>query len=875
MLRFGIASRVGLPYAFNWLALLALLCVVLVNVHRRLALDTADPYKCSALLNQGYWLDTLEDNPKIESFHNWRVPGCLIHEYTAAEMARCFEGEDILFVGDTGTRQVFWATAARINYERKQGGTETHENLHISTEATTLRFMWDPWLNSTALNEELSGFEKRYAAHQDGESSTSIVERKKDSRATMIFVGGGLWHARHLGDDYLTQFKQAVDRVSSAASSAPAPEKLQSPGPEGIDDQIFFAPVFDPLYDRLSPSREPTITPPKLQAMNEYLEEQSTRGLNVPWAYRDMTKNWPELVGESGMHVHARVANKMADVIINFRCNAKAAQKEEFPFDKTCCTAYRGPNWVKILVIVFLIPVLTFKTIKTAGPDTIICKYRGIAITQSPLVRATCSISLATIYCFVTDRTHVFDKSPKEFVTIDFWVMLGVAMIACLFSIRKISCSSASHNPRPSPGSTRTTSFLPREQSDEIKGCMQLYVLVYAYTSASKALDFYEVTQIVIACYIFLSGYGHTMYFLRTEDYSLKRVFSVLLRLNILPIVLAFALNRPYASYVFAPLISFWFLVIFVVLRIGARYNEYWWVLVGKIVLTTLFLTGFVRINGAIELTCAILHGILRIQIEAAEWRNPLITHTYVPLLGMLTTIMHIRIRSVLRKPYGQLGLLSRIFKRYFRIMQVLLVALALVTLPVFWILTRRSPDRSDFDWWVPCFSWLPIVSFIVLRNAIAVLRTRYCASLAWLGRISLELYLLSNHIWLAGDGSGLLKIGFRNGDGDGRLLSERWRDLVVLTPILVWVAWKVHDATKTITASILGTQEPTVPVELGIDGLGNRKDKRDVHQETAPLNTDLDVGQGLIMDIRTFVIRRWRVLVLVAVVWLVNMFNT
>lgn len=174
----------------------------------------------------------------------------------------------------------------------------------------------------------------------------------------------------------------------------------------------------------------------------------------------------------------------------------------------------------------------------------------------------------------------------------------------------------------------------------------------------------------------------------------------------------------------------------------------------------------------------------------------------YVVFVGVFVAAVHIRFRSVLRKPYKQLGDLEYLTKRHFVMLRFLLLVLAILTLPTFLILMQRAKAKDVYEWWVPYTAWLPALSFIILRNATAYLRARYCASFAWLGRISLELYILSQHIWLAGDGRGILRTGSRY--GNGTFLRDRWRDLIILTPILVWMAWKVHDATKVTTGWLL-----------------------------------------------------------------------
>jgi hypothetical protein len=228
---------------------------------------------------------------------------------------------------------------------------------------------------------------------------------------------------------------------------------------------------------------------------------------------------------------------------------------------------------------------------------------------------------------------------------------------------------------------------------------------------------------------------------------------------------------------------------------------------------------------------------------------------------------------SVLKTPDDELPLLDRKLKQYFRGMRAWCVAAALFDLFGFWMV-YRAPDRTVFTTLISYIPWHPILSLVVLSNSIAFLRNRCCPSFAWIGRISLELYLLSNHIWLAGDGRGLLRIGFR--DGDGGLFSDRWRDFVVLTPILFWFAWEVHGATRILVNWILQIQQPAPPVGLGIDGLNDCKDEEGLFDyESEYANTVVEAVRNSIAQTGASLGLRWRLSVVVAIVWLANFVST
>ena len=261
-------------------------------------------------------------------------------------------------------------------------------------------------------------------------------------------------------------------------------------------------------------------------------------------------------------------------------------------------------------------------------------------------------------------------------------------------------------------------------------------------------------------------------------------------------------MDRPYASYHFAPLVSLWFLVVYCTLKPTKWSSNSFRHVCERIVVSALLVTCLVHVPDIFEWCLFALGLPFRAKLDVSAWRYLLGTDTYVVYVGMLTALVHIQIRSLRRTPLARLSGVPRFLRRYFRVIQALTVGLGLIVLPGFWHITRRSPDEADYDWWMPYIAWMPILSFIVLRNSTRCLRSYYCAPLAWMGRMSLELYLLSHHVWLAGDGYGRLSAGF--GGHWGVLRVNLW-DMVILTPILVQIAWSVRSATAVVITWALG----------------------------------------------------------------------
>jgi len=796
-------------------------------------------------MNDGGWTRhpnrEIDHGPPAQS----QPPGCLLYSYNASEIARCNEDGKILFVGDSVVRQVFWASARKIEGERgwvfeQRAKPDTHGDLEFEVDGARLKFLWDPWLNGSALHEELRAFRRQ--RERSGQGKNYAVQTEEEmgaNRSVVMLVGGGLSHARHHDTNAVELFKHSVDSIISTAYGDSSPANIRTApttSDDGVGVEIFFSPVIEPIYDMLSPAREVMITPNKIDAMNRYLGEQSSKmSLNVIWSYTNMTNGQPERYQESGLHVVESVANDMADVFLNLRCNAKAAKREGFPYNRTCCSAYRPMDIVQSAGIIITLLLLIWMVVKNADvrPTSNVfsrCWHLGLgckdgkahpkgcqcllsrntaacarqtrdSFYSSPRAHsrrfstAVFTLFLIACYCLITDRTQVFEKKQKQFSKLEFGSMLGVVVVVCLLNIKAVPPSHHQRNGLCMSANSATTSFLPRVQSDEYKGWMQVFVLVYNYTGGKQELELYELHRIVIALYLFLSGYGHAMYFLQSGDVTLRRITTVLLRINLLAILLSSMMGRPFASYHFAPLVSFWTLVVYFTLNPTPRYNDSLH-LCGRMAVSALLVTSFVHIPRILDWSFLVLSYTLRVDLDVGVWRYYLGIDTYVVYIGMLTALLHIRIRSILRIPLARLTGVPRFIRKYSGTFQALAVGLAFTILPGFWILTRRSPDKADYDWWMPYIAWMPVLSLIVVRNATRSLRSHYCVPFAWLGRMSLELYLLSQHMWMAGDGYGRLTVGIKGGG---------WWDLLVLSLILVEAAWSGRGAAAVITAWVMG----------------------------------------------------------------------
>ncbi|GAA5831621.1 hypothetical protein JCM11251_000772 [Rhodosporidiobolus azoricus] len=681
----------------------ALLALVLsLAVFRFFIQDSGDRFHCRALLNEGRWLD--------DSHTSWQPDGCMLHPYKPKEVGQCLEGRHVVFIGDSTVRQVFYATIKHVD-KNVETVAEKHSDRTITAGGINFSFYWDPFLNGTRGSQLLDG---------------TLGSQTGSGTPAMAVIGSGIWYLRHPDSGGINTWDRRMDALFSSVQPSYPP----------IADEVILLPVENAIESRLSPERAAMVHHDDIQKMNDLLDAKLRElpaaggamapALAIPRSFNKLIDGLEDETND-GLHFSDAISKVQASILLNLRCNDVLPKK--FPFDKTCCFRYPSPNWVQIITLLVLVAWAPAGIYLYTRSDTKPSVFRFFP-EQKYLIPLSI-FGFAVAFLFVADRTNLFLKENKQYDALTFGVLCIITLLAGVATMKPIE---------------KDLGFLNRDQTDEWKGWMQIAILIYHYLGASKISGIYNVMRVLVAAYLFMSGYGHLSFFLKKADFGFNRVANILIRLNLLTVVLSYVMDTDYLSYYFSPLVTIWFGIIWVTLWIGHKHNDKPAFLLTKIVVAAALTALYFEIPGPLDKTFSLINTVFGTTWNATEWRFRQTLDMWIVWFGMLTAYAFILIKDYRltddpRWPAWQ---------RY------TIIASAVTTVGYFvFELTRES--KFVYNAYHPYVAVLPVWAFVVLRNATPALRSTSSKFFIFFGQCSLETFIIQFHLFIAGDTRGII----------------------------------------------------------------------------------------------------------------------
>ncbi|XP_015524446.1 N-acetylneuraminate (7)9-O-acetyltransferase [Neodiprion pinetum] len=672
----------------------------------------------------------------------WQPYGCMMHHYTQTDSRRClrylaFMGHrnHFVFTGDARVQQLYKSFVSQFSVDGKPADSaKLLENADLSFNDVQLKlnvqFLWRPRLDDT-MSED-------FRSWMDGPAPSMVVA---GCAAADILVNNA--SEVKLYTDYSRGLVRLVQPADALAE-------------KGI--RLLWM-MQDPVLKERLPSQLSSIDNTKINVCNKAATEILSHSSAHLWESSKLVGAGVLEQSPDGYLASPLSLRHKVQLLLNTYCN------DHMNFDDgSCCSYPEAATTLQLLTFSVLALCTVMGT--SAWIYRRINQYRSghlysrvmlqevenndeLTECDDPkseqnqeknfysLITSLALLSVILAYFYLCDRTNFFMKENKYYSEFSFWLPLGYILALGLFFTEERE------------GGPRA---LNREQTDELRGLMQAVVLIYHVTGARNVLPIYMHLRLINSAYLFLSGYGHFCYFWQRGDVSLVRFARVLFRLNLLTVSLCLCMNRPYQFYHFVPLVSFWFLVVYVLAWLPPRVHSGSLAEHGPraLLYLALKLLGLMSVITILYMSEVFFEKVF----VTRPWKALFVT-TDDDIREWWSRWRVDRYSVAWGVGFGA-GLL--VLQRLDHVPGMALApVLALVSLAAYSTFTMICHSASECEEVHSYVAFIPIVGYIVLRNASLALRGKHSALLAGLGRISLETLVGQGHVWLAADSHGVL----------------------------------------------------------------------------------------------------------------------
>uniref|UniRef100_A0A4W4H7V6 N-acetylneuraminate (7)9-O-acetyltransferase n=1 Tax=Electrophorus electricus TaxID=8005 RepID=A0A4W4H7V6_ELEEL len=684
--------------------LLSLVAVILLSVFHSISRYYGGRDTCEWLLSSGRFLGE----------NVWQPYGCMLHKYKNTEAKACLQNKKIAFIGDSRIRQLFYSFIKIINPEAREDGNK-HENIPFADRefSVNVDFLWYAEVNNS-MKGQLMSWAERPSAKPD-----------------VIIIGAATWSIKlHSGSsETLLQYKANLTSIAAPL------EKLSE------HNDVYWV-LQDPVNEEVLSENRKMITNEQIDLYNAAAVRALNHKRNAKARVKFLEASRQaamETITQSvdGLHLPESTRNVGAMILMNSMCN-----KLLKPIDGSCCQSVPPLSVLqKLAAGFFLVACVCFLVLHLLGysrhrksrpvPDVESGEEKkpptaAVPFSLQEALQSVCKMGIIMLYFYLCDRANLFMKEQKFYTHSTFFIPLIYIFVLGIF-----------YNEN-----SKETKLLNREQTDEWKGWMQLVILIYHISGASAFIPVYMHVRVLVAAYLFQTGYGHFSFFWLKGDFGLYRVCQVLFRLNFLVVVLCLVMDRPYQFYYFVPLVTFWFVVI---------YDIFW--LFGHGLCKYPNIEHFVLFKGLFEKVFSVwpISKLFELQGSIHEWWFRWKLDRFAVFHGMLFAFLYLVLQKcqVLSEGKGEPLFSIKISN--------CLLFISVVSFITYSIWASGCKNKTQCNEMHPYISVVQILAFVLIRNIPGYGRSLYSSFFAWFGKISLELFICQYHIWLAADTRGIL----------------------------------------------------------------------------------------------------------------------
>lgn len=330
-----------------------------------------------------------------------------------------------------------------------------------------------------------------------------------------------------------------------------------------------------------------------------------------------------------------------------------------------------------------------------------------------------------------------------------FWCLIAGLVVAAVCTMK--------HEP---DSTNRGVQLLSRDQTEEWKGWMQFVFIMYHYY---RNRSIYNEIRVFVSAYVWMTGFGNFLYFDKKQDFSLERMVSMWMRINYFPIMLSLFLGVKLELYYVVPLHTVGFFMTMATCYLAKVLRDKY---PQKL--------DHEKANMAALGICLLVH-VLFFETSAKgllTWFSPEYsfrfgTDKYSAWIGMVCGFLWGRFKTYMQWCYGvddsngdssaasevssgdseaDTKKLQNPKKQQAMYIQR---ASGFALILGWYFMFGSETNKVVYNPRHPFVFWMPIAGFLLLRNSSKRLTEMHSTVLEFLGRITLETYVLQFHVFM------------------------------------------------------------------------------------------------------------------------------
>jgi len=384
-----------------------------------------------------------------------------------------------------------------------------------------------------------------------------------------------------------------------------------------------------------------------------------------------------------------------------------------------------------------------------------------------------------------------------------FWAMNAALFVASIATLK--------HDKN---ASSRGVQLLSRPQTEEWKGWMQWAFIMYHYY---RVYYVYNEIRLFVSAYVWMTGFGNFLYFEKKKDFSVERMVSMWLRINYFPLLLSFCLNVKLELYYVVPLHTVGFFITMATCYIASHFKKLGY--------------GYWKANGLAIAIALLVHVCFyetklvdSLLFFSKEYHFRFQADKYSAWVGILSAMFWKKFTDYMQWAYAEMP------HKY--LVSWLQRAAGIFFLWMWYYGFGYMTDKFLYNPLHPYIFWMPIAGWLMIRNSSKYLCELHSTALEFMGKITLETYVLQFHVFMSQNVQ-FIPVVLPGATADGPLWLKTANMLLcgsIFVPLALWAR------TVTVTTQASVTELAVLLMK------GGNVEEEEKEEETVALTTKMVV---------------------------------